>query len=141
MIQPQVIAIIGQRPTHTPAGNEIPADWPIFNATRPIYGTFSWEHFYEDILRSGWWATVDPTDPLFGRIVQNIFDQDARQVYWVSEEEAYQEGVAHLKATEPATGDNLKIDQLVEKKYVSRDWVIDRGLDAIEKQHTPEEEQ
>ena len=57
------IATIGTRPTHTPDGTPIPADWPIHNAPRPLYGQITWVQPNAPFRAFGWFfAAVDPTE-------------------------------------------------------------------------------
>jgi hypothetical protein len=43
MTEPKIYHVKGTRPTRTPAGDPISADWLIFNAPRPLYGELTWE--------------------------------------------------------------------------------------------------
>jgi len=97
---PQV-ATIGTRPTHTPDGQPIPADWPIHNAPRPLYGQIAWTQPQAPFRCFGWFfVAVDPnaawsTEPR--GYIENNRSLDARELVFVSDEQAFQRGVEFLR--------------------------------------------
>lgn len=97
---PQV-ATIGSRPTHTPDGTPIPAHWPIHNAPRPLYGQINWCWPQAPFRCFGWWfAAVDP-DHEYSQGTRGYIEEnrrlDARELIFVTDEEAFQRGVTELR--------------------------------------------
>ncbi len=83
-----------QRPTVTPNGHAIPADWLIFNAPRPLVGSEPPDHkangndFLEwngEWVRGLYFAAVNPKDPLAAHQVKQNVDLDAYLVRYMTE--------------------------------------------------------
>lgn len=77
--------IIGQRPEN------IPADWLIFNAPRPLVGA---EHWQGDFHHGIFYAAVRPGECAKGYIAANI-DLDAYLTEYISEDIAHTLGITH----------------------------------------------
>lgn len=95
------VATIGSRPTQTPDGTTIPANWLIHNAPRPLYGQINWCWPQAPFRCFGWWfAAVDP-DHEYSQGPRGYIEEnrrlDARELIFVSDEEAFQKGVEHLR--------------------------------------------
>lgn len=126
------IATIGTRPTHTPDGTPIPADWPIHNAPRPLYGQITWVQPNAPFRAFGWFfAAVDPTEQWsqgeYGYIEENR-RLDARALVFVSDEQAFQRGVEHLRQMYGARLDDFEA-MVNNPKY--RDSFVSRGIECM----------
>lgn len=126
---PQV-ATIGARPTHTPEdGVPIPANWPIYNAPRPLYGQIAWVWPQAPFRSFGWFfAAVDPNDAwshgVTGYIEENR-SLDARELVFVSDEAAFQRGAAFYRDNYGA-----EVAKLVDDPSY-RDDVVRKGIECL----------
>ena len=87
-MSPKFVKVIGSRPSH------IPADWPIFNAPRPLYGEPTWTG---DFIHGIFYSTVDPSDSYGPGFISRNADLDAWQLEWISEEEAIEESLIYYR--------------------------------------------
>jgi hypothetical protein len=103
----RIIEVVGQRPSVVPhdslthAGEPIPADWLIFNTTRPLYGLAWTGEWVSGIF----FAAVDPGDANLITLNRNL---DGAELHYITTE-AHKARVdawwANLLATEYAGED------------------------------------
>ncbi len=75
------LRIIGEWP------KDIPENWELWNAPRPIYGAREWSG---DFGHGCFYAAIDPDDEFAERWRQNNIDLDAWKIEYVTEDEAVQ---------------------------------------------------
>lgn len=128
--------VIGVRPTATPTGKEIPADWPMFNAPRPLYGQITFQTYDVGFRTFGWFfGVIDPNDEYShgrrGFIAENV-SLDARELVFVTEGQCIDRGVETLKA-DPRRYDSagVNFDELADNPRY-RGWLIQKGREALE---------
>ena len=131
---PQV-AVIGERPTHTPEGVEIPAGWPIHNAPRPLYGNLTWVQPQAPFRSFGWFfAATDPAAPderdarYNAEYVEENRRLDARELVFVSDEAAYRRGVELLRERYGSRLPDFEA-KVADPRY--RESFVTRGLEAL----------
>lgn len=75
------LKIIGDRPTQTPEGQDIPAIYIIFNAPRPLWGQITWQgEFGHGIF----YAALDPDDKYTGQGINENDSLDGWLCQWVT---------------------------------------------------------
>jgi len=92
------VKIIGQRPTHTPTGVEIPAGWLIGNAPRPLDGDLTWAG---NPFRGAFYAAIDPAGPEADRYRRTGSEADAVTLEYVDEAAAVAEALTLYLADFP----------------------------------------
>lgn len=129
--------VVGTRPTVTHDGTPIPATADIYNAPRPLYGSPNWVERSPDFPSSGWFfAAIDPdAGDDFDRqcaaeyAVENAC-LDARRLLFVSEEKAFDAGVAYTAFRYVGTPVEAKLAGMIaDAKY--RPSFIRNGLQAL----------
>lgn len=110
--------MIGERPA------SVPAEWVIFNASRPIYGDIEW--------RDGggfgfFWTAVDPAGQRAAWMQEENRRNDAAIVTLVTEEEAYQRGRQIVLDRYGYTADVL---QTVDDPS-NRNWMVNSYIDSV----------
>jgi len=81
----EVTIFEGERPTHTPDGKPIPAEWIIMNAPRPLLGQLEWRG---DFGHGVFYVALDPNDQPYtdGFMLRNR-QLDAYLCKWVTLEQ------------------------------------------------------
>jgi hypothetical protein len=65
--------------------SQVPAEWTIWNAPRPIYGDITWKG---DFLSGVFYAAINPDGDDCKRFTQLNIELDACKIFYVDEEEA-----------------------------------------------------
>lgn len=131
-------AVIGTRPTETPTGKAIPADWPMFNAPRPLYGQITFQIYDPGFRTFGWFVgVIDPNDEYshgrHGFIGENV-SLDARELIFVTEQDCIDAAVGALKA-DPRRYDAAGVDlDTIGQNERYRTWLIDKGRTVLDKE-------
>ncbi len=93
------------RPTQTPAGRPIPADWVIHNAPRPLNGSqgsdgkpLTWDG---EFVAGIHYAAINPTDPYAADDTRANGENNAALVAWVSDDEVRAWAQAYYTAEYP----------------------------------------
>jgi hypothetical protein len=72
---------------------DVPDDWVIFNAPRPMYGSMTWQG---DWCRGIYYAAVDPAEPeALAECRRKNGEWDGRELVFVTEDEAISRMRAH----------------------------------------------
>lgn len=109
--------VIGERPAQAPQG------WVIFNAPRPIFGTYDWKG---DFISGVFYTAVDPLHSGYERIHELNRQQDAVILTYISEEEAYEKGKERLLSLYP----NEAKQEIINDPQ-SRSWIVEGYLRNI----------
>ncbi len=75
------LKMIGGRPTQTPDGQEIPDNYIIFNAPRPLYGQITWQGEFKHGI---FYAALDPDDKYTGQGIRENESLDGWFCKWVT---------------------------------------------------------
>lgn len=125
-----VAVVIGERPTHTPGGQSIPGDWPIYNITRPLYGHLTWTDSNPPFRSYGWFfAAIDPAGEYASAYTEDNRRLDARQLEFVSDEAAFERGVAEAHERYGARLGKQLDDMVANQKY--RDEFVRKGIESL----------
>ncbi len=114
MNQPKQVKVIGTRPDH------IPADWPIFNAPRPLYGEPTWTG---DFIHGIFYATIDPSDSYGPGFITRNAELDAWELVWVSEEQAVIEAMQQLTDEYPVEATEIDPADPEHREWLVGWWV------------------
>jgi len=138
------VAVIGVKPTMTGTSPTIPipAHWPIYSAPRPLYGHM-WQVWNAPFRTFGCFlATVCPDcteDEFDARYNAEAIEEnrrlDARELIFVTEEEAFEKGVETVRAK---YSDRDKIMTNFEERINDPDlhsYFVGAGLDAMTDPH------
>ena len=117
---------ISERPVQAPEG------WRIFNAPRPICGTVVCENgqwqgktwigpFVSGII----YAAVNPSDPDAAAWIATNRDMDACELVYITEQQAYDVGLAYYQTNFPDELAEIKMDEQTRK------WITERGYDLL----------
>lgn len=99
----KVLKVIRNRPT------EVPAHWEIYNAPRPLYGSYS-KTWQGDFICGVFYAGIDPADEMADTWRQHNAQDDARQLLFVTREEAMAESLAYYQENFPKVAARIEID-------------------------------
>lgn len=110
---------IGQRPTHTPTGETIPANWIICNAPRPLDGDMAWEG---EPFRGALYVAIDPTGPDAGRFLRNNAELHGVILEYVDEETALTEALAVYLAEFPEEADEIDPNDRHQRRALMESW-------------------
>ncbi|MHC4413520.1 MAG: hypothetical protein ACYSW6_11235 [Planctomycetota bacterium] len=98
---------------------DIPEDWIICNAPRPIHGTKTWTGpFITGVLYAG----IAPDEPRADEMIAYNSIQDAVQVLYISEEKAIEIAAVYYQNNYPETFDEVK---------EMRSFLLSRGLEIL----------
>jgi hypothetical protein len=85
--RPQVVPHNDAPRYYVEGGQTIPEDWEIYNAPRPLGGHLTW---LDTDGPGGWfWAAVDPEGEFADEYRDRLYQNDARQLVWISEDQFY----------------------------------------------------
>jgi len=100
-------AVIDSRPS------DVPADWIVFNAPRPLYGHKEWQgEFYH----GRFFAAVDPHGEYADRFMKNNVSLDGWVVEYYEKDAAIKQVIEFYKVTYP--GESEAIADLNEKELL-----------------------
>lgn len=111
----KTVKVIGQRPAN------IPADWRIYNAPRPLYGDQTWQG---DFFHGIFYAAVNLINDEANLYIQLNTNLDGWILEYVAEETAVAESLAFYREHYPA--DAIEIDP---QDPDHRRWLVDAWLE------------
>lgn len=88
--QCKVLKVIRNQPT------EVPATWEIYNAPRPLYGSYS-KTWQGDFICGIFYAGIDPADEYADNWRKENASLDAKQLIFVTREQAIAEALEYYK--------------------------------------------
>lgn len=109
------IRLIGERPKETPKGINIPVDWVIFNAPRPLYGDVCWEG---DFRHGVFYSAVDSEGDFSDLWIDRNFELDAWEISYIDADIAINEAAEYYRENFP----NLKFDPESKRKELLKTW-------------------
>lgn len=125
-----VVVVVGERPSHTPDGQPIPSTWPIYNITRPLYGHLTWQNSNPPFRSYGWFfAAIDPNGEYASAYTEDNRRLDARQLEFVSDEAAFERGVAETRERHGARL-GKKFDDMVADPAMRSEFVR-KGIESL----------
>lgn len=98
----------------------LPLDWPVYNATRPLPGSYTWQDMHGPCC--GWfYATVDPATDQAAQLTEAIRRLDARRLVWVTPAQVVQALQAYYDHEYPA--DSLNVAAFDPEEQWDAFWV------------------
>jgi len=100
---------------------DVPEDWVICNAPRPIVGTKTWTGpFIEGVF----YAAIDPVDEQKDWMIMRNSSQSAVQIFYHTESALVSLAIIYYKKNYPDT-----VNEIDEVEM--RDWLVSRGLEIL----------
>lgn len=109
------------RPTTHARPADIPADWRIFNAPRPLYGDKYWRG---EFIKGVFYAAVDPASPDAKTHVELNASLDADELVYVTEDMLVAVAVEYFRSE---YGETLTPDD-IEREH---DWLWMRAIELL----------
>jgi len=132
-----ILVVIGTRPTATPSGEPISPASAIYNAPRPLYGSLTWTNKSPAFRSMGcFFAAIDfeagddfDRDCAKDYAVENA-RLDARELRFVSEDEAFETGVVVTRERYAGTPVAQKLEGMIADPHYRQSFVHN-GLEAL----------
>jgi hypothetical protein len=132
-----ILVVIGSRPTETTDCLPIPATAAIYNAPRPLYGSLTWTDRSPAFRSMGrFFAALDfeagddfDRDCARDYAVENA-RLDARELRFVSEDEAFETGVVVTRERYAGTPVAQKLEGMIADPHYRQSFVHN-GLEAL----------
>lgn len=105
---------IGTRPA------DIPQDWPIHNAPRPLYGTKTWEG---DFIHGRFYAAIDPIEEFGEGWAKRNEDLDAYELVFISWEQAVNEAYQWYCDNLPKVAPKINLDDKEHQRMIITGWL------------------
>ena len=100
---------------------DVPEDWVICNAPRPIVGTKIWTGPF---ITGVFYSAFSMNDEQYGWMDMHNSSQDAVQVFYHAESTLISLATAYYKYNYPDTFDEIDEVEM-------RDWLVSRGLEIL----------
>lgn len=114
--QCKALKVIRPRPT------EVPAHWEIYNAPRPLYGSYS-KTWQGDFICGIFYAGIDPADEMADTWRNENASLDAKHLIFVTEEDAITESLEWYKEHFPKVAARVDVNDPDYQEMLIDGWV------------------
>lgn len=114
----KTIIRIGPRPA------DIPQEWPIHNAPRPLYGQKTWQG---DFVHGIFYAAIDPADEYSAGFVRENERNDAYELVFMSKEQATNEALDYYRLNFPKIFPKIDMSDKDHQRMVIEGWIRNRN--------------
>lgn len=114
----KTIIRIADRPT------DIPQDWPIHNAPRPLYGTQTWQG---DFVHGVFYAAIDPADEFAPGWLTRNEDLDAYELVYMTREQAIEAALNYYREQFPKIYPKIQADDKEHQRMIIAGWIKNRN--------------
>lgn len=114
----KTIIRIADRPT------DIPQNWPIHNAPRPLYGQKTWQG---DFVHGVFYAAIDPTDKDSDWRIKSNEALDAYELIFMTREQALDKALEYYRENFPTIYPKIDLNDKEHQRMVITGWVRNRN--------------